>query len=161
MPQTVGPIEIARVPGLHRQQGRADRTDAGILTRRRLLHRLMPSHELSIDFVDFRLYPRIFFSMAANSSRARTGTLSSPECARATDRGELYPWRGKAELCRIATDGVRQLRAIPDQPIAQADIIRAPVARQFSPAQSASSAAHCLAKRLGVGHRSCRVSRMA
>jgi len=117
--------------------------DAGILARRRLhSSALVPGHELGVDFSDLRLQLRIFFSLGREQLASQDGHALISLNAIEQRIDVRHPLAAvKAELGRIAADGVRQLRAIADQPIAQARPSSGPpVVRQSSPARSASSA---------------------
>jgi hypothetical protein len=112
--------------GLHLQQSRADRADTGDLGEASAaVIGLVPGRELGVDRVDLRLLLLIFRGLdreqlTRQGWQARV-SLDAPE-----QRIEVgSPGGGQAELGRIAADGVRQLRAIADQPIADPDSIRA------------------------------------
>ena len=107
--------------GLHHQQRRADRTDAGNLGETSAAFiGLVPGHELGVDFGDLRLQLRIFFSLSREQLASQDGhVLISLNAIEQRIDVRPPPGGGKAELGRIAADGVRQLRAIADQPIAQ------------------------------------------
>jgi hypothetical protein len=60
--------------GLHHQQRRADRTDAGNLGETSVAFiGLVPGHELGVDFGDLRLQLRIFFSLGREQLASQDG----------------------------------------------------------------------------------------
>src|SRR5271166_4265266 len=82
----------------------------------------MPSHEPGIDLVDLRLQLRIFLGLGREQLPSQGGQALIGLDAR-EQRSEVSPplGGGQAELARIATDRVAQLRAIADQPVSYAD----------------------------------------
>jgi hypothetical protein len=82
----------------------------------------VPGHELGVGFGDLRLQLRIFFTLGREQLASQDGhTLIGLNAIEQRIDERHPPGGGKVELGRIAADGVRQLRAIADQPIAQSD----------------------------------------
>src|SRR5271165_4138777 len=82
----------------------------------------MPSHEPGIDLVDLRLQLRIFLGLGGEQLPSQGGqALIGLDALEQRSEVSLPPGGGKAELARIATDRVAQLRAIADQPVSYAD----------------------------------------
>src|SRR3954469_16930271 len=82
----------------------------------------MPGQELGIDLIDLRLQLRIFLGQSREQlpSQGRQALIGLDALEQ---RSEVSLSLGgyKAELTRMATNGVAQLRAIADQPVTHAD----------------------------------------
>src|SRR5665811_314138 len=89
---------------------------------RRKSTKSMPGHEPGIDFVDLRLQLRIFLGLGREQLPSQGGqALIGLDALEQRIEVSLPPGGCKAELGRIAADGVGQLRAIADQPVTYAD----------------------------------------
>ncbi len=114
---------------------------------------LMPGHELGVDFVNLRLQPRIFCSLGREQLPSKGGhALISLNTLEQRNQVSLTLGGGETELGRVATDGIRKLRAIADQPITQPDhhqgcLLLSCLYRH----ETHCRPTHRLAKRLGVG----------
>ena len=112
----------------------------------------MPSHELGGDFGDLRLQPSIFFSLGSEQLASQVGHVLIGLNVFEQRIEVRDPFGcGKAKLGGLAADGIRQLRAIADEPIAQADqhqgrLLFGSLYRH----KTHRWPAHRLAKRLGV-----------
>src|SRR3954453_5035903 len=106
-----------RCRGLHCQQHRADRADAGNLDEPSAAFvGAMPGQELGIDLVDLRLQLRIFLGQGREQlpSQGRQALVVLDALEQRTEVS-LSLGGYKTELTRMATNGVAQLRAIADQ----------------------------------------------
>src|SRR5271166_794480 len=82
----------------------------------------MPRDEPGIDLVDLRLQLRIFPGLGREQLPSQGGqALIGLDALEQRSEVSPPPGGGKAELARIAPDGVAQLRAITDQPVTDAD----------------------------------------
>ena len=109
--------------GLHGQQHGTDRADAGDLGETPAAFiGPMPGHELGLDVDDLRLQVRIFPRLNGEELASQEGqALIGLQAREQRNQVGCSLGRSQAELGGIAADGVGQLRAIADQPIAYPD----------------------------------------
>src|SRR3954452_12133529 len=139
--------------GLHFQQRRADRADAGNLDEPSATFiGAMPIYELGIDLVDLRLQLRIFLGQSRDQLPSQGGqTLIDADALEQRIEVSL-PFGGyKTERTRMAPNGVAQLRAIADQPVTDADQHQGGLLlRRFHRDEAHCRPAHRLAKRFSI-----------
>src|SRR4051794_35101349 len=115
--------EHLRRRGLHFQQHRADRADAGDLDEPSAAFiGAMPGQELGIDLVDLRLQLCIFLGQSREQLPSQGGqALIDADTLKQRIEMNLSLGSYEAEFACIAADSIAQLGAIADQPVTDAD----------------------------------------